>query len=279
MRYPLSLFILTLLAGCGADRPNTLGEEEYKGATTASATTRVVAEDPALKRTLPEHSRILNKSADLSDASLQVERKREESPLLVGAPLVTSEELATNPAAAADSADAKANEQMAAIKLEQEQSLFSKFLSWSGWATVAGGAIWLARVLGLPGAQFLSDPIVKIIGGKKLKEAEQKSEELGQTLQHYAATIESSVVGRKALHALDDMIGNSLKDEIQKLTGGKSSDLEGLFKWAAQTYARDRSEHDSLAIASIVDQIKDKMPSKGDLPPFIYDLVERLKGS
>lgn len=280
MRYiPIAPILIALvLAGCGASRPDKLGEEEYRGATAASATTRTVANDPALKGSLPEHSRILVKSADLSDAALQVEKKREDDPLAVGDSLVTPEELEADPAAAADSADAKADAQMQAVTEEQEQGLFSKILSWGGWASLAGAGVWIARTLGVPGVQFLTDPLVKMLGGKKLKELEQRSEEMGQTLQHYMATVESSVVGRKALLAIDGLIGDDIRDRIRTMTNGQADSVEGLFKWAAQTHARDRGEHDSTAVATIVDVIKDRLPTEGALPELVNSMLARLQG-
>lgn len=269
----LALMLMSL-AGCGESRPQKLGTEEYKGATSSSATVRVVSEDPALKQRLPSHSAVLSRSADLADKALQVEQAREDDAEQVGASLITAEELAVDPVAAAASVDEQVTALEHKIEKEQTTGFWEKVLQWSGWATVGALGVWVLRRLGVPGIGLLTDPLVRKVGGKYIDPLLEKQAEAEKQVGDLAATVEGSMVGRYALKELDKAMSDRFQDEIEKFTGGSASTLEGLFKWASRSHAVDNPDVDSNAVAGVVDWVKDRLSTSGMVPDILKNLLK-----
>lgn len=279
MRHIIPLLpLLLLVTACDRD-PQQLGDREYWGATSSSATVRVVAEDPSLRQQLPGHSAILSRSADLSDRALQVEKAREESPEKVGQPLTTPEELATDPLAASTSVDAQVIALEEDIKKEQEKGFWDHVLEWSGWATVGAMSVYVARLLGIPGVGYLTDPLVKKVGGKWINPILEKEAEAEETIRDLTATVEGSMVGRyalkkldEALKKLDESLGDQVKETIKDMTKGEET-IEGLFKWAAKSHVVDNPDTDSNSVQEVVDFVKDKLATTGLVPDALLKIL------
>jgi len=276
MRSPIllitALAAILSLTSCGAGDSRTLGDEEYRSASGGAATVQVVADDEALKTSLPAHARVLSAAHGNLENALQTDQAAPEE---LGAPLVQPAELAQDPQGAADRADEEAQRRDAAVDKEQERSWFSKILSWGGWAAVGGGALWVARLLGIPGVQFITDPLVRKLGKKWIDPIEQAAAQADTKIRDLSATVESSMAGRAALKALDRLLDddtkNHLSREIQKLTGGEADSVEDLFRWLAK---RDASQKGTgKAVTSMVDEIKDLMP--GDLGEIAEGLLAK----
>ena len=265
----LALMMLSLVS-CGDRDPKQLGDEEYKGATSGTATVRVVAEDPALAQSLPDHSKMLVRSADLTDSALQV---RDAKPEQLGAPLVTPEEIAADPATASARVNDLATQQEGKMQKERESNFFSKLLSWSGWALLGAGGLYVARLLGVPGVQYLADPLVKKVAGKWINPILEKEAEAEKKIKDLSATVEGSVVARYGLRELDKLLGDDIKQKIRDLTKGEADSIEGVFKWLAKSHVSDSPEHDSNAVAGVVDWIKDNLATRGLVPEKVKELL------
>lgn len=271
MRHIVSLLpFLLLLTACGDRDPQQLGDKEYQGATSSSATVRVVAEDPSLRQQLPGHSVILSRSADLSDKALQVDQAPPEK---AGKPLITPEELAADPIAASTVVDHQVTALEQKIEEEQEKGFWDHLLEWSGWATVGAMGVYVARLLGVPGVGYLTDPIVKKLGGRWINPVLEKEAEAEETIRDFTATVEGSMVGRYALKQLDAALGDQVKDTIRNLTKGEVDSIEGLFKWAARAHVVDSPDVDSNSVQEVVDFVKDKLATTGLVPDTILKIL------
>lgn len=263
----LSLLFLPLLltTGCFKSRPNTLGTEEYRAASGASATIGEVSD--SIRPEKPQHSAVLDAAKGNLDQALQVDKA---SPKALGAPLTTAAELDADPSAAAARAKEEAERRGDAVSKEQETSWFESLISWGGWATVAGIALWAARLAGVPGVQYLSDPLVRMIGKPWIQKIEAKEKEAQERIGSLAATVEGSMVGRQGLEALDRTLGGKFSSEISRMTGGKADTVEGLFVWLASAHHTDAGK--SQQVDGILKEIKDHMKTEGGLS----DLVSKL---
>lgn len=282
MRYlkqaPLYLTILAamLLVGCGESRPQVLGDAEYESATGAARTTAEVAE--ALRPDKPAEALVLDVANQNLENALQMDEVRKESPELIGAPLTTSRALVTNPAQAVEEAQTLGAQRDQAVKKEQEKGWFSKVIEWGGWASVLGFGLFAARLAGVPGVQYLSDPLIRMIGKPWISKIEEKEAAAARRIKDLTSTVESSMVGRAGLKVLDDRVGDKFADDIQKITKGQATTVEGLFKWLAAGHASDAYHHDGTAVKGIIDEVKDRMPTVGGLPTLIDRLLTRAEG-
>ena len=268
-RIPSVLLLLLFSQSC-AWRPESLGPAEYRAATSAVQTVKVVSDDPALAQSLPDHKRVLDSAVNVANAALQV---KDAKPEMIGEPLVTSAELAVDPSQAAIQAETNEKIIIQEVIKEQSETWVSKLLKWSGWAAVAGGALALARALGIPGTQFLSNPLIKAVAGKALKALESKAAEAEGKVQVLTSTVEGSMVGRYGLQVLDSVIGDSAVEKIRAVTRGKESTVEGLFKFLSRNYVVDSSSHRAPEVEKVIDEIKDRMPTHEGVPSCLAGMI------
>ncbi len=264
-RLLLPLTILLLLPGCFKNRPNTLGDEEYRSATGAAATVGEVSD--SIRNEKPQHAKVLDAAEGNLNQALQIDKA---NPKAIGAPLTTAEELTVDPAGAASRAKDEAERRGEAVTKEQETSWFEEVISWGGWATLAGAALWAARLAGVPGVQYLSDPLVRMIGRPWIQKIEQKEREAQERIGSLAATVEGSMVGRHGLEALDRTLGGKFSSEISRMTGGKADTVEGLFVWLASSHNIDSGR--SKQVEGVLKEITDHMKTEGGSA----DLVNKL---
>jgi hypothetical protein len=229
---------------------------------------REVAATPHVQERTPQAARVLNAAAGNLEASLQVDKAKPEA---IGAPLITSAQLQANPEGAAVVAEAEAAKREEAVKKEQEGGWIQALLGWGGWITVGGLGLWLARTLNVPGIQFLSDPLIRGIAGRFIKPLESQAASLSKQAEDLSATVESSMVGRYGLRILNDLLTPEIRDRISKLTNGQAYDAESLFKLLAKNHATDSGQ--GAVVASVVDAIKDRLPTSNGLPAELLTLL------
>lgn len=259
----IGLLMFLLLVGCGTRNPESLGPAEYFAATGAASTIRVVSEDPALVSALPSHATILGAAAGNLENALQV---TEADPASVGPALVTPSQLQSDPATAARAAQREADVRDKAISTERSKDFWSNLLTWGGWSVVGGIGLYLARAFNVPGVALLTDPMVKVLGSKWIKPMEEKAAQAEESVKVLSDTVESSMVAREGLKSLDKTLaaygGTEVADTIKSMTGGDVGTVDGLFKWLAQSHARNSAHIDSVAVADVVDEIRDTLPAK-----------------
>jgi len=270
--------IALVLSSCGASDPRKLGDEEYRAASGAAATVRVVADDETLRTALPDHSTVLVSAAGNLDSALQTGNV---DPRALGAPLTTPKALDADPAGAAKGAALEAEKRGQAVTEEQESGWWSNLLSWGGWVTVGGIGIYLMRLLGIPGTHLLTDPMVKKLGGRWINPMLERASRAEKTAQDLGAAVESSVVGQWGLQALDRFLDDDTKQklgkQIAKFTRGGSNSIEGLFAWLAEHHATESGHIDSVAVDGALRWIKDKMPSDPRVER-LFSEVEAARG-
>lgn len=179
-------------------------------------------------------------------------------------------ELATNPAAAAEKSKEQADKDVKDVEESQSGSIW-------GWvATVSGIALWAARMLNVPGVNFLTDPMVKMAFGFVTKPLEENAALAQTRAKHLALTVESSIVGRAAMAHLDTKIGEneSIKNLISKFTGGKASSIEGLFTHVAHANAVDSDEGNHADVKNVLSEIHNNMKTEGKVPVSLGKIID-----
>lgn len=271
-RLALLPLLLVAVVSC-ANRPNTLGPVEYAVATGATATVREVAATPHVQKRAPEATRVLNAAAGNLESSLQIADAKPEA---IGQPLITSAQLEAHPVDAAAAAEVEAGKRDEAVKKEQEGGWLQALLGWGSWVTVGGLGLWVARILNVPGVQFLSDPLIKAVAGKFIKPLEVKAAEVEQKAQALTVTVESSLVGRYGLRVLNDLLTPEIKAKISAMTDGRAEDAEELFKLLAKSHAVDAGQ--GSAVTSVIDAVKDMLPTTNGQPLELATLLQSIKG-
>lgn len=247
-------------SGCGQrNSPQTLTDAEYQAASGGAATVGEVSD--AIRPDKPNEAAILDAAKGNIDNGLQTDKAKQEKPEIVGTPLTTAQEIKSDPITSAQQAASLADERNKGSEESRKSGILSSILEWGGWASLGGIALWAARMFNVPGVQLLTDPLVKKVGGKWLNPVMEREQDFKDQIKHLTSTIESSMVGRAGLQQLDALLPDEVIETISMMTGGKASNIDELFKWAAASHVRDSSEHNSLEVAKIVDMIKDSMPT------------------
>jgi hypothetical protein len=164
----------------------------------------------------------------------------------------------------------------AARRAEQEQRARADSEATTSFWLKAGGTTLgiltllagLASRLNLPGGQVVSS-VLSIASPLLTRKAEVAE-----------ATAKAGDVGRTALGVLDATVEavpelkDKLAKEIAKLTGGKVTSTEGLFKLAAKSYTVDDGAHVD-SVDKFLNEIRGAIPTEGGIPVVLKQLLEK----
>jgi len=164
----------------------------------------------------------------------------------------------------------KLDELQAKVEEEEKLGWWRKLASGGFLATLTAAGLWIARLVGVPGVNLISDPLLRLVAGKIITPIEAKAQTLEKTAQAASTAIMASDAARAALGLLQQRLASSpelaekIKEFLLKATNGKASDLEGIFKMVAKGVAVDEGQHGE--VDALLKQVRAIMPTELGTP-------------
>jgi len=265
----LILFYCLSVVGCKAR--NTVNDTELATATRATNNVQAVANTLGNIPGMVPYSDILKDQVRVwfSALALQAQDLKELSDKFQLDSNLSAQGLAVNPAAEAEKSKAQADKDV-------EDNDESQVGTWAWIATAGGVALWVARLLNVPGVQIMTDPVIKAAFGFVTKPLEQKAAEFEQKTKNLALTVESSMVGRAGLATLDQKLAHipQINDYIKTATQGKASTIEQLFTYVAHANAIDSKTGSHEGVRQVLAIIKNEMDTEGKVPTAIHRIMD-----